>query len=906
MADKKTKEYAIKLTGAAEVQKAIETIGKDADSTGKSFKSLNQILAEGQKQLALMTAQGKEGTKEYEEMAKALGGVKDAIGDAQAATNDYANDTKNLTNALDVFKTGTAVVGLFSSALVSLGADEGKVAEVTNKLIAIQTALNSVTQIQATLMNKSSGTYRVLHKLKQWILGDTKKETVATTALSTAEKGLAKSTTEATKATRTLRVALISTGFGIIAIAIGLLVENWDKFVNIIYTAIPGLKTVGEFFSSISDSISDFFDDGTRSFEGVKNNVDDMVGHLDKVDGRLKSSLKTLKDYYNEDLKSSKKTSKEKLEIYKEYYAKAKDLIEKHNKNVVEKEEAALDIQQNKLYYDRFKIDDSEFKKYSADIENYFTELAKIGDKNVTQLKSRFSGIFPEILYDSEKFWKEHEGISSTFLPGEIRQIDRLSEHYKNFGKEAKIFFDDYIKNQNSLYENAVRINKLKELEKELDIELAEYENKASDESVNKEKKRLEEENKIAKEREDKLKKQREKELEDFKKSLDNQKKALTRSIKDEIDILSAAEADKKTILDERYKLINAQYDLGIIDYQEYIKQLTLLDIEYNKYREELNKEGLDKIAKELDRREAERKEKEEKEKERLQTAREQFLTITNETLNTAAGISSSIFELINADIDRTIEKINNSIADIENQLNKVDKSINRHINRLNGYYEALSDSTGEEKQDLLAYIKEQEDALSHQYNLEEQLEKQKYEREKQLKREEARQKKVDLQNQLIQAIITGATTTLNGFATQPFLPLGIAMGALAATLSAVQIGVISSNIGKIKYANGGLLQGPSHNNGGIRVGNTGIEVEGGEYIVNKKATKKYLPVLEEINDYGRSTSKFANGGQMNLSTNDDKTSYILSNLNFSPVVSVVDINRENNRLSKVRVLSQS
>lgn len=61
---------------------------------------------------------------------------------------------------------------------------------------------------------------------------------------------------------------------------------------------------------------------------------------------------------------------------------------------------------------------------------------------------------------------------------------------------------------------------------------------------------------------------------------------------------------------------------------------------------------------------------------------------------------------------------------------------------------------------------------------------------------------------------------------------------------------------------NGGLLNGPSHAQGGIRVGNTGIEVEGGEYVVNKQATMENYNLLEIINSHG-SDYKMNSGGIM-------------------------------------------
>ena len=50
------------------------------------------------------------------------------------------------------------------------------------------------------------------------------------------------------------------------------------------------------------------------------------------------------------------------------------------------------------------------------------------------------------------------------------------------------------------------------------------------------------------------------------------------------------------------------------------------------------------------------------------------------------------------------------------------------------------------------------------------------------------------------------------------------------------------------KYVVGGNINGPSHEQGGVP-----IEVEGGEYVINKKAVNpKTQAVLEYINTHGK------------------------------------------------------
>jgi hypothetical protein len=64
---------------------------------------------------------------------------------------------------------------------------------------------------------------------------------------------------------------------------------------------------------------------------------------------------------------------------------------------------------------------------------------------------------------------------------------------------------------------------------------------------------------------------------------------------------------------------------------------------------------------------------------------------------------------------------------------------------------------------------------------------------------------------------------------------------------------------GRRTLSKGGLLSGPSHNNGGIGgyLNGQPIELEGGEYIINKKAVANYgIPLFDALN-----ARKFQNGG---------------------------------------------
>lgn len=73
-------------------------------------------------------------------------------------------------------------------------------------------------------------------------------------------------------------------------------------------------------------------------------------------------------------------------------------------------------------------------------------------------------------------------------------------------------------------------------------------------------------------------------------------------------------------------------------------------------------------------------------------------------------------------------------------------------------------------------------------------------------------------------------------------IPLGLIEAAAITLQSGIQAGIINSQKPP-KFEKGGIIGGKPHSQGG-----TIIEAEKGEFIINKKATEKYKPLLEEIN----------------------------------------------------------
>ena len=255
--------------------------------------------------------------------------------------------------------------------------------------------------------------------------------------------------------------------------------------------------------------------------------------------------------------------------------------------------------------------------------------------------------------------------------------------------------------------------------------------------------------------------------------------------------------------------------------------------------------------------------------------------------------------------LDKATEMHDKSVDKLEESQNKVQELNDKMKNSSGAQLEALKQQQADEM--LLLAQREAE---------EKRLAREKEKREKELAKKEKQQRKLELKMQLIEGIANTAVSVTKALTWG--WPLGAIFASIIGAMGAMQTAIIAKQISKL--ADGGLLQGRSHAQGGIPVGNTGIEVEGGEYVINKRSTAKYLPLLQAINEEGarkktvaNQLGKYANGGQLNyqrISSNLDSvdTNKVIQNsidqIDMHPQVSVVDINRGQKNLTQVRQMA--
>ena len=289
--------------------------------------------------------------------------------------------------------------------------------------------------------------------------------------------------------------------------------------------------------------------------------------------------------------------------------------------------------------------------------------------------------------------------------------------------------------------------------------------------------------------------------------------------------------------------------------------------------------------------------------------------------------ILSSVWDYQDKMHEKMLKDLNEQIKAQEEAYQKQQEITQQYAENVNSIEDELSNSRGARRQELIDQLQAQMQAQRESLAEEKRIEKEKKALEKKADQEDQNQKNRQKRRDLTQAIINGALAVTNALTTKPFIPMGLIAAGIAAATSGVQIGLIK----KAKYAKGGQLEGKSHAQGGIPVGNTGIEVEGKEYIIRKESTQPNIGLLDYINKSKRkltlkdfidyydkpskirqnvSRMKFAEGGIMpNVETStrrgSDEIIDAIDRLANRPYyVSVAEINNVQDRIGRVQTLA--
>ena len=404
------------------------------------------------------------------------------------------------------------------------------------------------------------------------------------------------------------------------------------------------------------------------------------------------------------------------------------------------------------------------------------------------------------------------------------------------------------------------------------------------------------------------------------------------------------------TAINERISAINDAYSnidvqtktskLGIIDYGATKKELVKAKNEYSTILKQIGVER-DNLQKSFDNKEISfgdfrqaKKELDSLEKEVVQSQQsigQQLDTLLNTVIqsvtqyvsqyvSTLGDIWSTYNDIQMMRFEQEQARLEEEYDMLEEAYQKQEELTQKHTDKLAEIEDELKTSRGDRRAHLIEQLNAERAAQLASLQEEQRIEKEKEINQKKQDALEKKRREQEKKNSIVQATINTFTAVTNALAVQPWF-VGLALSAVALAMGMAQV----AQIKKQKYAKGGLLKGNSHATGGIPVGQTGIEVEGDEYVVNKNSTKKNLPLIDYINrsnkrltkedllnwyDSGKQNvtkqtkTKFATGGVIPTLPNQSQEQTIVIEDDRPIVAQIVDIVNSADNYRQIQVLS--
>lgn len=280
----------------------------------KTVKSIKTELREAKEEAIALARKFGELSPEATKAAAKLASLKDEMGDLNEKVNGLNPDKfarlSTLTNGVvRGFQAASGAAVLF-----------GNTSEDIEKTIA---------KLQAT-MAFADGIQGVMDARKSFV------------DLANQIKGAV------VKAFTTLRGAIIATGLGAIAVAIGVLVANWDSFSKSIIKSFPALKQIGDFFKNIKQVASGALDGIIAGFKVIGEVATKLFsGNFSGAYSAAKKFGEKVAVAYNEGYEEKDKELKEEAAI------KSKDkelqLLEAKGKDITNKKIELLKREQKLL-----------------------------------------------------------------------------------------------------------------------------------------------------------------------------------------------------------------------------------------------------------------------------------------------------------------------------------------------------------------------------------------------------------------------------------------------------------------------------------------------------------------------------------------------------------------------------
>lgn len=355
------------------IQEASETA--NLFDPGKRFQALSGALtsvaggfAAVQGAIGLFGGESKELEKQLLKVQSAL-----ALSQGLSTIADSAKDFQRLGGIIKNTTAFQAAYNFIVKGTIKEKTDEKEAIDESNEIIAENT----------DKLNENTEAKKENNEATKDGTSEVKGQNTATKTLSTTQK-------LAAGASKLLRGALVSIGIGAITVAVGYLINNWDKLKKTIMNLIPAIGIVADFIGNVINTVTDFIgitSEAERKIaELISNNEKSIKAtnrflelNADKYDEYTQRKIKAnleFKEKQNEFLKDEELTEAQRTELIKQAREKANREIAKATKDRADALSKA-----NKEEYDKIKKDNEDKLKQESDLQKQRADIQTAAQK---------------------------------------------------------------------------------------------------------------------------------------------------------------------------------------------------------------------------------------------------------------------------------------------------------------------------------------------------------------------------------------------------------------------------------------------------------------------------------------------------------------------------------------------
>jgi len=395
-----------------------------------SIGTLKKQLREAQNEVITLSEKFGATSREAVNAAKKAAELRDRIGDAKALTDAFNPDAKF--KALTASLSGVAGgFGAVQGAMALFGKESE---DVQKTLLKVQSAMAISQGLQS--VGESIDSFKQLGAVIR---------------------------TQVVTAFGTLRGAIIATGVGALAVAIGLLVANWNEFTQYLKNSFPALFELGETIGGIVQKITDYVgitseanresEQWAKAIGKITKALDNQIAELEAQGGREDEVYKLKRQRLEYQLQAIKGNSEKEIEDRADLNSKLR----------------ILDIQEQKRKQSLIEEEKAEIEKYNEWLIN--EELREFEKRKAQRKKYEIIGL--DGMTDSERK-KKAEDDEKAKADREKRTREFNEESEKNgLGKVLAIKAKSDLQSIKDAEDTAAAKKRIDELEKESKIATA-------------------------------------------------------------------------------------------------------------------------------------------------------------------------------------------------------------------------------------------------------------------------------------------------------------------------------------------------------------------------------------------------------------------------------------------------